>query len=281
MMLVGIARATDMKGTLYFIMNNRLYAAHENGKLAELLDPSKFGSESSVTLNGLSCGTGSSLLFFVTAVRLDKPGETPTTTTYRYDIQKKKAERLAKTEALQLGWPVTSPNGEKIAMLGLGYGKPDFLAIASGPNAPLEKYQYPRIGPPQSWEPRGGAVLLTGLDRDGVGTRVVRFDLREESFKELGSGAMPTVSPDGKLIATISSDQQRLVVSSYPNMRQVHAFRGFFKELGHWLSNDAVLVVSGRGYQDDIRIARVKTRKMSVIDVPIVGEIKGVCWMLE
>jgi hypothetical protein len=268
-------------GTFLYIANNHLYEARADGRgdAIALLRPSEFGDARGVTLNGLACGRGSDVLFFVTTIDFARPTDKPKSRIFSLDTRTKRLAQVPQESSLALGWPVLSGDGRRIAALAMGYGSPDALVIADLQTNSLKRYEIARVGAPRSWGPNDGELLATGLATDGKSWQIIALDPSNGNTRVVTDGGIPLTLNSRGLLAYLSVDQKTLVVSELLSGAPVAKFGGFYKDLVQWLDDDTVLFVSGVLYQDYLGTASLKSKKTSVVLRPARGEIHGACWI--
>jgi len=122
------------------------------------------------------------------------------------------------TEQLQLTFPPMvashpywSPDGKRIAFMGLSPGHPWQVCIVSADGGPVEQVspgdnEYSCI----TWSPDGGSVCYSGF-RQNCGVRIV--DLKTKQFTQLPGSAdlcFPAWSPDGRYVLANTADMLKL-----------------------------------------------------------------------
>lgn len=269
------------EGIFLYIANNHLYEARADGRgdAVALLSPSEFGDVKGVTLNGLTCGRGSDVLFFVTTIDFARPMDKPKSRIFSFDAKRKRLTPIAQESSVAVGWPALSGDGRRIAALAIGYGSPDALVIADLRTDSFKRYEVERVGPPRSWGPNDGEVFATGLDRDTKSWQIIAVDPSSGESRVVANGGIPVTLNSRGLLAYISVDQKALVIAQLSSGTPIAKFSGFYKDLAQWLDDDTVLFVSGVGYQDYLGTASLRSRKISVVLRPARGEMKGACWI--
>jgi hypothetical protein len=269
------------EGIFLYIANNHLYEARADGRgdAVVLLSPSEFGDVKGVTLNGLTCGRGSDVLFFVTTIDFARPTDKPKSRIFSFDTKTKRLTPIAQESSLAVGWPALSGDGQRIAALAIGYGSPDALVIANLRTNSFNRYEIERVGAPRSWGPNDGEVFATALDRDARSWQIIAVNLTSGKSRVVAAGGIPVTLNSRGFLAYLSVDQKALVISQLSSGTPIAKFSGFYKDLAQWLNDDTVLFVSGVGYEDYLGTASLESKKTSVVLRPARGEIKGACWI--
>lgn len=128
--------------------------------------------------------------------------------------------RVDGTEPLQLssrplfsGTPAWSPNGNEIAFTGMSPGETSHIYIVSAAGGRPQQMSEIGAGTDPSWSPDGNSLIFEdGSGSDGVIKELV---LQTRSITPIsGSRGLfsPRVSPDGRWIAALSSDFDRLLI---------------------------------------------------------------------
>lgn len=224
---------------------------------------------------GLSCDGGGIVVAHVSRNVGGDPLRARQSDIVLLDVSRRTVTPLGIAKDTNLGWPVISPDGIRIAATAFG-ARPDTLAIVDRSAKTIKLIEHPQSVAPHSWSAQGDKIYVTAVEKSGQASKVFEYSVRQGSFAPLATGSRPVSSGSNGLLAFLDPERGEIKVND-SNGAQVARIRKGFKDIIGWIDNAHLLAIGSTGGPDNLGIVDIRSREVLVYNLATHGEINGAC----
>jgi hypothetical protein len=268
-------------GDIYYLSGDtiRMVTLPDNSNTAVVFEVPENTASTQHEIHGLSCGPDKTLAFHLVVTDFTK--SLSRVTIESVNPISKEVLTLVDEGETSVCFPSLSYDGSFLTMSSYDAKHDQFyFLIKNLRNGSTKRYdQFKPVSRLGSLSPDNKTLATTGLDEKTKRTRIFLFDLDKLELNTWLEGQSPMISPDGKLIAYTSNEQQRLVISDRTG-KMVQSYDSYFvKDLNGWIDDTKIVFTIGHFmYENHIGILDLQKKKIYDIEVPTSGEISGICY---